>query len=84
MLALLDVAGSGALDYLRVELFNRPAIVPPSWAPPPVVANAVSISTSIKFTPLQTARYLSVKEQRVFDAALRRSVKVISSGKQKS
>jgi hypothetical protein len=73
--------GSGALAYLRLDLFGRPEIHAPilNWTVPRPASNNIAVSTSITFA-VQSARYLTTGEQRVFDAALRRSVKIVSRG----
>jgi hypothetical protein len=75
--------GSGAFDCFRRDFrlqkvgFTRV----PKWATSVEQANTVSVGASILLTEVRPARYLSREEQSVFDAALRRSVKVLSSGK---
>jgi hypothetical protein len=83
MLTFVDVEGSGAISYLRRDLLDRPAIISivPNWLQPVTAANTVAIPATIEFPLPPTTRYLSVREQRVFGAALRRSVRVISASK---
>ena len=73
--------GSGALAYLRPDLFDGPKIHTPilNWTVPRPALNHIAVSTSITFA-VQSARYLTTREQRVFDAALCRSVKIVSRG----
>jgi hypothetical protein len=77
-----DFEGSGALSYLRSDLFDRLAIQAPMvHSPMSLTANALSLPAIITFTSIPSVHYLSLPEQHVFDAALRRSVKIVSEGK---
>jgi hypothetical protein len=77
-----DFDGSGALSYLRSDLFDRPAIQAPivHW-PMRLTANTLSLPAIITFTSIPSMHYLTLPEQRIFDAALRRSIKIVSEGK---
>jgi hypothetical protein len=75
-----DDGGSGALQYLRSDLFRRPAIyanLPPHWTAPAFPVNALTVSSLIVVT--SSARYLTAQDQRVLHAALRRSARTIRS-----
>jgi hypothetical protein len=70
--------GSGALQYLRSDLFHRAAIhtyMPTSWASPDVRRNLLTIPLLVMLT--SRVRYLTPKEQAVMHAALRRTAKVV-------
>jgi hypothetical protein len=70
--------GSGALQYLRPDLFHRTAMhthMPASWTPPDVRRNLLTVPLLIVLT--SKVRYLSLKEQAVMHAALRRTAKVL-------
>jgi hypothetical protein len=77
-----NFAGSGALQYFRADLVNRPGIYAPieGWAARRPPLNWLTVSPLIVFT--SNTRYLTGPEQRVFQTALRNSVKVLSAGKQ--
>jgi hypothetical protein len=69
--------GSGALQYLRHDLFYRAAIhtyMPPHWAPPGVRWNSLTVAPLAVVT--SSTRHLTLAEQRVMHAALRRSAKL--------
>jgi hypothetical protein len=81
------IEGSGAISYLRRDLLDRPPAIissAPTWVPAVPSVNTFAISTSIVFSPPPAKRYLSTTEQRVFRAALRRSVQIISTNKPKA
>jgi hypothetical protein len=70
--------GSGALQYFHPDLFHRAAIhtyVPVHWTPPGVRRNSLTIAPLVVVT--SSTRHLTLKEQRVMHAALRRSAKVL-------
>ena len=74
-----DSQGSGAFQYLRLDLFPRPAIhnyMPAYWVPPGVRCNNLSVAPVIVVT--STTRHLTLTEQLVLHAALRRSAKLVS------
>jgi hypothetical protein len=70
--------GSGALHYLRNDLFSRAAIhtyMPADWVPPGVRWNSLTVEPLVVVT--SSTRHLTLREQRVMHAALRRSAKLI-------
>jgi hypothetical protein len=71
-----ESGGSGALQYLRYDLFNRAAIhTPVHWVPAGVRWNSLTVAPLVVVT--SSTRHLTLKEQRVMHAALRRSAKLI-------
>jgi hypothetical protein len=72
-----DNQGSGALNYLRSELFHRAAIhtyMPVHWLPPSTQPNSLNVGPLVVIT--SKTRYLTLPEQALMHAALRRSAKV--------
>jgi hypothetical protein len=68
--------GSGALQYLRPDLIHRPAIytyMPAHWAPPITRGHSLTVTPLIMVS--STTRHLTLLEQRVLHAALRRTAK---------
>ena len=78
-LVLVDRLMSGSLQYLRPDVFPRPAIHPPAydWASQPPQANVVSVPVYTFASTYQDTRYLTSEEQQVLGEALRRSVRVL-------
>jgi hypothetical protein len=76
---LFDHLVSGGIRYLRPDVFPRAGIYSsaPDWATKRIEANTILLSEYIVLVPLQNVRYLTFQEQRIFNKALRRSVKVI-------
>jgi hypothetical protein len=69
--------GSGALQYLRHDLFHRAPIhtyMPLHWASHGVLSNSLTVAPVV-FT--SSTRHLTLAEQRVMHAALRRSAKLL-------
>jgi hypothetical protein len=82
MVAMLALdSTSGVVEYLKPEVFPRPAIYSraPDWVSQGSQANVVILPV-YTFITLQQSRYLTSEEQQVFNMALRRSVKVVHSG----
>jgi hypothetical protein len=70
--------GSGALQYLRHDLFRRAAIhmyMPARWASRDVRWNSLTITPLVAVT--SSTRHLTLAEQRIMHAALRRSAKLL-------
>src|SRR5262249_38344255 len=70
--------GSGALQYLRYDLFHRAAIhtyLPTHWVPPAVRWNSLTVAPMVVVT--SPTRHLTLAQQRVMHAALRRSAKLL-------
>ena len=74
----IDNQGSGALLYLRTDLFPRPEIhsyIPPHWVQESIRWNDLNISPLIVLT--SKVRYLSLREQQILHSALRRTAKLV-------
>jgi hypothetical protein len=80
--ALIDMLPSGAIKYLRSDVLNRPAIyaAAANWPTQMVQENVVLIPEYVAPVATQRMHYLTVQEQRIFSAALRRSVKIVHAG----
>jgi hypothetical protein len=81
---VLDDA-SGAIQYLRPEVFSRPGIYSPASPPLPAWVSR-GTEANVVFLPVYTLsliqhkRYLTPQEQQVFSVALRKSVNVVHRG----
>ena len=73
-----DNEGSGALQYFRYDLFHRTAIhtyMPAHWASQGDRSNSLTVGPLVVVT--SSTRHLTLAEQRILHAALRRSAKLL-------